>query len=78
MKIYNIKDTKRFFDRLAKCSGEVELVNDKGMHISLIDSDHKNLDTVAATYADGKIDEIELCFMKPRDSVMMMEYLVAM
>ena len=78
MKIYNIKDTGRFFDRLTKCDGDVELVNKEGMHISLIDNDHKNLDTVAASYADGKINEIELCFLKPQDSVRMLEYLVAM
>ncbi len=77
MKIYNIKDTRKFFDRLTRCDGDVELVNDKGMHLSLFESDHKNLDTVAASYADGKINEIELCFLKPRDSIMMLEYLVA-
>ena len=77
MKIYNIKDAKRFFEKLAKCDGDVEVVNEKGMHISLFDNDRKNLETVAASYAKGKIDELELCFVKPKDSIMMLEYLVA-
>ncbi len=78
MKIYNIQDTKAFFNRLTKCKGAVEVVNKQGKHLSLIDSDHKQLDTVAASYADGKINEIELLFLRPEDSVMMLEYLAAM
>ncbi len=78
MKIYNIQDTKVFFNRLTKCKGDVEIVNKQGMHLSLVDNNHKQLDTVAASYADGKINEIELFFLKPEDSVMMLQYLVAM
>ena len=77
MKIYNIQDTKELFDRLSKCKGDVEVVNKKGLHISLVDNNHKQLESVAASYADGKIKEIELFFLKPEDSVMMLEYLAA-
>lgn len=78
MKIYNIQDTREFFNRLTKCKGDVEVVNKQGMHLSLVDNDRKQLETVAASYADGKISEIELYFLKPEDSVMMLEYLAAM
>ena len=78
MKIYNIQDTNRFFNRLAKCEGGVEVVNKDGMHFSLVDKDHRNLDTIAASYAEGKINEIELSFINPKDSVMMLDYLAAM
>ncbi len=78
MKIYNIKDTNRFFKKLANCNDEVEIVNDEGLHISLLDNDHRGLDIISASYAKGKIDEIELIFIDPRDQVMIMEYLAAM
>ncbi len=78
MKIYNIKDTKAFFNRLTRCKGDVEIVNKQGMHLSLVDNNHKQLDTVAASYADGKINEIELFFLKPEDAVMMLQYLASM
>lgn len=48
------------------------------MHLSLVDNERKQLETVAASYAEGKISEIELYFFKPEDSVMMLEYLAAM
>ena len=54
MKLYNIQDTEKFFDRLAKCEGDVDIV--------------------ATSYTDGKIDEIELYFKNPEDSVKMVEY----
>ncbi len=78
MKVYNIQDTNAFFYRLARCEGDVEVVNKQGMHLSLIDNNHKQLDTIAASYAEGKINEIELFFLKPEDAIMMLEYLAAM
>lgn len=78
MKIYNIQDTKGFFNRLTKCKGDVEVVNKQGMHLPLVDNDRKQFETIAASYANGKINEIELFFLKPEDSVMMLEYLAAM
>ena len=78
MKVYNIQDTNAFFNRLARCEGDVEVVNKQGMHLPLIDNNHKQLDTIAASYADGKINEIELFFLKPEDAIMMLEYLAAM
>lgn len=78
MKIYNIKDTNGFFNRLTKCKSNVEVVNKNGMHLSLVGKNSKQLDTVAASYSDGKIGEVELLFREPEDSVMMLEYLAAM
>jgi len=67
-----------FLTGLRRCEGDVEVVNKQGMHLPLIDNNHKQLDTIAASYADGKINEIELFFLKPEDAIMMLEYLAAM
>ena len=42
MKIFNIQNTRRFFERLSECEGDIEIVNEEGMHLSLFDDDRKN------------------------------------
>lgn len=42
MRICNIQNTRRFFERLSECEGDIEIENEEGMHLSLFDDDQKN------------------------------------
>ncbi len=67
MKVYNIKNTKNFYDQLANCEGTV----------SMIDADGKNLpitDSLAAV--DGTINQMELSFNNRDDSYAMLRFLL--
>lgn len=78
MKIYNIKNTKKFFETLSECKGDVELVNAEGKHIALSDKTGSNLNILSETYVNGMIKEIELSFADQKDAVMIFQYLSAM
>lgn len=78
MKIFNIQNTRRFFERLSECEGDIEIVNEEGMHLSLFDGDRKNLNILATTYVDGNINAIELYFQKSKDALMFLEFLASM
>ncbi|MGN0131206.1 MAG: polya polymerase [Lachnospiraceae bacterium] len=80
MKIYNISDTKKFFEVLFQCNGDVELVSAEGIHISLKEEGRKNdhLGLLAETYLRGTIREMELSFLDPRDAEMVCGYLTGM
>lgn len=76
MKFYNIKDESKFFNRLSKCEGGIEIVAKDGAHITLLDEKQReNLGLMAATYADGTIKEIELFFLRPVDAFLMASYI---
>ncbi len=77
MKVYNVKDVNRFFEKLTECSGDVEMVNAEGEHISLMDDSHKNLNDLVATYVMGTIKEMDLRFEDSKDAFAIMEYLMA-
>ncbi len=78
MKVYNITDTKKFFETLRKCTGNVDVVNDEGKQMSLIVDGHESLSALAAAYVKGTIEELELHFSKPQDIQFVAQYLVAM
>ncbi|MGN0246633.1 MAG: hypothetical protein ACI4DK_11825 [Lachnospiraceae bacterium] len=80
MKIYNIKDTKNFFEVLFRCSGDVELVSEDGLHISLKEKgrENDNLALLAETYLHGTIRKMELSFLNPKDAEMVCDYLTGM
>ena len=78
MKIYNIENTKEFFETLSECEGNVELVSDNGEHITLSSKNGENLNLLSETYVDGKIKEIELAFSDKTDAVRIFEYLTGM
>ncbi|MBO4845203.1 MAG: hypothetical protein J5525_02740 [Lachnospiraceae bacterium] len=78
MKIYNIENTKEFFETLSECEGNVELVNDNGEHITLSNKNGENLNLLSETYVDGSIKEIELSFSDKTDAVRMFTYLSGM
>lgn len=78
MKIYNIENTKNFFETLSACEGNVELVGNKGEHITLNSENGENLNLLSETYVDGMIKEIELAFSNKNDAVKMFQYLSGM
>lgn len=76
MKVYNISDTKGFFDKLSGCKGNVELVSNDGIHITINEMDNRDtLDMLMQTYGKGLFSEMELNFLKPSDAAMMCDYL---
>ena len=78
MKIYNIENTKDFFETLSECEGNVELVSNNGEHITLNKAHGNNLNLLSETYVDGMIKEIELAFTNKTDAVKIFEYLSGM
>lgn len=79
MKIYNICNTKRFFEVLSRCTGPVELVNDEGKRIALnAEPEAWNLAMLAQTYVNGVIRSMELSFVNPEDAAKMCDYLTNM
>ncbi len=79
MKIYNVSDTKRFFETLMTCEGDIEVVSNEGMHITLSeDRNSENLKVMAETFVSGMIKELELSFNNPKDAVKICEFLATM
>lgn len=79
MKIYNVDDTKKFFEMLSRCSKDVEVVNGEGLHISLKEEGgNDQLGLLAAAYLRGNIREMELCFVDPEDVKIVCDYLAGM
>lgn len=75
MKVYNIRDSKKFFEHLAGCKGAVELVNEEGMHLTVIRGKEK-ADLLPMTYMDGEIKQMELVFERREDCHYVMSYLI--
>lgn len=75
MKVYNITDSKRFFEHLAGCEGVVELVNGEGMHLTVSQGKEK-AELLPMTYMDGEIKQMELVFEKQEDCHYMISYLI--
>ncbi|MCR5417845.1 MAG: hypothetical protein K6E84_02925 [Lachnospiraceae bacterium] len=75
MKIYNIENTKKFFNTLSECKGEVDLVNRNGDHIALND---EHLSILKESYLGGTIRELELSFENGQDAVKVFEFLSGM
>lgn len=73
MKVFNIKDTNRFFEVLNNCNGDVEIVGKDGTMIPFNKDDNARI--LEERYADVAIREMELKFSDPRDSVNMIMYL---
>ena len=79
MKIYNVEDTKKFFETLSECKGEVDLVKKDGSRLMLnktAETDH--LTVLANTYENAHIDEMELDFADSDDAMKMCEFLTGM
>ncbi len=73
MKVYNVKDTEKFFEVLNDCQGDVEIVGKDGSMIPFNGSDNARI--LEDTYADIDIHEMELKFSDPKDAVNMIIFL---
>ncbi len=67
MKVYNIKNSKKFFEKLNDCKGTVTLLNEDGEQMPLSHS---------MTTIDGTIRQLELKFQDNQDSVEILNYLL--
>ena len=73
MKVYNIKDTDRFFEVLNNCSGDVNIVAKDGTMIPFHKDDTARI--MEESCAGVSIPELELKFSDPKDSVDMIIFL---
>lgn len=75
MKVYNIQNSRDFFEQLTACRGTVELVNKDGRHLTLIDGPLAP-DELLMTYFQGAIKEMELIFQEQEDCSRILNYLM--
>lgn len=75
MKVYNIKNGKAFFEKLAACEGAVEMVSEEGKRLQ-ITRGGQNPDLIPMTYFRGEIRELELIFQKSEDCSRILAYLM--
>ncbi len=75
MKVYNIRDSREFFEKLTSCSGTVELVNEQGTRFPLPKSSLPS-DPWLMTCFQGTIKEMELRFQDAEDLNRILNYLM--
>lgn len=75
MKVYNIRDSREFFEQLTACKGTVELVNEEGKHLTLLE-EPLTPDMMLMTYFQGTIREMELIFQDQEDCSRILHYLM--
>ena len=75
MKIKNITDTKKFFEIICHCKGDVVLITSHGDRINLKSSICQYLE-LTEMFADSRIDEVEIIASNPDDIQLVMEFLV--
>lgn len=75
MKIYNINNTKEFFERLSSCRGMVKLVNENGEQIEI---NPRKMDSslLPAVYVQGSIQQMEIIFQDAEDCRNIFSYLL--
>ncbi|MDE6960374.1 MAG: polya polymerase [Lachnospiraceae bacterium] len=75
MKVYNIKDSRDFFEKLSACKGMVEIVTEDKRRIPLItEGAAKELSLM--TSFEGTIKEMELFFQNQEDCNRIIQYLI--
>lgn len=67
MKLYNITDTREFYNRLAACRGTVELMNEEGTERKLLHEGGSRDVLLPLCQVYGKISRIELVFHNDQD-----------
>ena len=79
MKIFQITDTEKFFNRLSQCRGEVQVVGKNGSSILLgSHSDSEKIELLRNVYGSGTIDQIELKFTDNGDVINMISFMTSM
>lgn len=75
MKVYNISDSREFFEKLTACRGTVELVDEKGARLPIPKAPLSS-DPGLMTCFRGTIREMELRFQDPEDMDKILHYLM--
>lgn len=75
MKIKNITEPQKFFEKLNSCKGTVELVTSEGDRLNLKSKLCQYI-TLTQMFKDATIDEVELIVSEPEDLGMIIDYLV--
>ena len=75
MKVYNIRNTHEFFEKLSGSKGIVELVDKNGVRLPLTAGNGK---TAQFPFPQiyGEIDELELCFQYGEDCRRILTYML--
>jgi len=77
MKIYNIRDSREFFEKLSTCKGKVKLVNENGTQMELTPGT-ADLNAFPLVYFRGTIREMEVIFQDAEDWRNIVSYLMNM
>lgn len=75
MKIKNISNPKRFFERLQNCKGSIEVVTAEGDRLN-IKSKLCQYIIMMNIFNNAEIDEVEMFFSCPEDYALVMDFLV--
>ena len=75
MKLYNIRNTREFVERLSACTGSVDLVDDNGRRLQLNDKTGKT-QCYLFPQIYGEIKLIELIFGDAEDCHRMLSWLL--
>ena len=75
MKVYNIKDSREFFEKLTACKGTVEIVKEDGTRLPpMAGSPTSELQSM--TCFQGAIRQMELYFQDQNDCTQILHYLI--
>ncbi|MFZ5975036.1 MAG: polya polymerase [Bacillota bacterium] len=74
MRITNIKNPSRFFDKVAQCKGSVELVTSEGDRLNLKSTLCQYL-ALTQMFDEAKLD-MQLVLSEPGEMEMLQEYIV--
>lgn len=75
MKVYNIRNTHEFFERLSNCRGIVELVDESGTKLQLTPGNGKS-GLLPFPQIYGEIRQLELSFQDGEDCQNILSYLM--
>lgn len=75
MKIKNISDPVKFFEKLNECSGQIELITEDGDVLNLRSKLCRYI-AMTNVFTQAKIGEMELRFSNDKDVKLIIDYLV--
>ncbi len=75
MKIKNINEPQKFFEKLQHCQGKIELVTSEGDRLNLKSTLCQYI-ALTQMFKDATISEVELLVSEPEDLNLILDYLV--
>lgn len=75
MKIKNISNPKRFFERLQNCKGNIEVVTPEGDRLNMKSKLCQYI-VMMNIFDNAEIDEVEMFFSCPEDYALVMDFLI--